>query len=284
MAFETTWQGNTIVFDAAVNWDNGIPGTTAADGAAIFDGRISQRSPQSNMDQSGAAWPFQVITRPDFLAGIGSPGNPLKYKGIATSRAAMIRGPGATYLESADGGAQFPDAVIDSNAGIVHLDGAWFGVLVKSGNVTVLPTGDILDTCVIDGYTAVLTVLEEAAAEKLGTEFTLHDGRVNIARNWPAVAAVLSVHSGELTQTGTIASQVKYIQGGGYVIYDPLASPAALQPDAHVMGGVFDISKHRGTIPFARFIKGRNATVIGSPTSAGPSFTDYDLADDTPGS
>lgn len=279
---DTTWLGNTDIIDAAANWDNGIPGTTEADLVGIFDGRISQRSPQGNMDQSGAAHPFTIVTHEDFLADIGSDGNPYKFNGTTTSRAAMIKGPGAVYLSFEAG--NFSDLVVDSNVGTCQIDGEINAILIKSGQVIVRPTGNILNAVILDGYTARITILEEDNIEGVGLDWHMHAGQATVARNWPGSDSVVQVSGGEMLVTGVFSTETRIGMSGGRLNYDPLGDPSVEAPDGFIMGGTLDLSRYGGAIPFTQFIKGQSATVLGTVTSLAHTFEDYDLSDDYPGS
>lgn len=279
---DTTWQGVTDVLDAAANWDGGIPGTTEADLVGIFDGSISQRSPQANMDQSGAVHNFSIVSRRNFGAPIGSDGNPLKFNGTASDLAAQIHGTGATHLFLVSGNNS--DVIVDqrgANGSAVFLDGAVLGLMIKSGTVVVKPTCALGDMAVLDGPQAFLTILQRDSTEGTPLKLIVQSGQVVNERDYPvAEGQWIRVTGGTVWQTGLLDTGVTLDLPSGRLTYIPSSDPSAKAPNAFVMGGTLDLEQYGGAIPFGRVVKGRNGQILGTVTSLSSTFPDYDLSEE----
>lgn len=283
---DTIWQGIDDDFTLAANWDNGIPGTTAADLLGVFDGAISQRSPQRNLDQSGATHAFKIATRRNFLAPIGSDGNPLVILPPASVACAWINGGGDVFLK-VEGIAVGSNIIVDAGDANVQIDtesvpGADLGFLmVKSGRVTVKASATI-NTVTVNGLNAYVTVVAGGIANS--PEIMLEYGTVVNAREFNFGKNEIVVRAGEFWQTGLLKS-TQMVMTGGYFNYNPASSPAAFTPGPIFLLGTahFDASDYAGSVPLGTVIKGINAKLTGSIIDQIVGPTDYNLADEYPG-
>lgn len=287
---QTVWNGSSDDVDLAANWLNGIPGAVA-NNVAIFDG-TSQYSPQSDMDQSGVANGFRIQSTPDFLADIGSNGNPYAPKPRNGKLIATIRGVGNTYLNP-DGAASLMHVVIDCGTGFVQLDSGASNnptyqiAIVKSGKVQIKGTARWTHILYVDGITSVVEFLGPGASfTALGSaKLTLASGKVICARDISTASeGFINVRGGEWWQTGLLPTECTVILTGGYFNYNPDGDPSAELPNLIVGPSAwFDASDHEGEIPMGFVIKARGGKISGTLIDQFKGTIDYDLEDLYPG-
>lgn len=282
---DTIWQGNSDVFNGAINWDNGIPGTTAADLIGVFDGSVSQRSPQTNMDQSGAAHAFKIAVRRNFRAQIGSDGNPLVLLPPAGVVSAWFLGSGDVFAK-VEGIAVSSDIVIDAGNARVQIDtediiGAEIGYLiVKSGRVTIRATASVA-VVTLNGPHAEVDILAGGIAN--APLMMVEYGKLTNARELNSARMEVVIRAGEIWQTGLLKSTT-VAMAGGYFNYNPTSDPAAFTPGLYLFGNAhFDASDYAGAVPLGTVVKGEGAQLSGSIIDQSVASSDFDLSMDFPG-
>ncbi len=274
---ETVWTnlGGDADFNNNANWTGNTPG--AGHTPAVFDG-TTQTPPTTNLDRSGGTG-FHLTVTPEYRGGLGSSGTYLKWKGIASGRAATIRGSGDYYLWPVTG--ENADVLIDAPGTDVVLKGQALGLIVRAGNVTATSVCDLGDVAVVHGNQSFLTIDLEDAAETPPTTLIITGGQVACARNWPnASAGTITLIAGTLNVTGLIDGLVQVFVHGGYMTYDPASSPAAELIDLFIIaGGVFDARPISESLGTTRAIYGGGGVLLGTITQGVSQFGSYDLDD-----
>lgn len=266
------WQG-VEDWELAASWSLGhIP--SAAE-AATFDGR-SQSTPMVNLDTTSTTC-AELITEPEYLADIGSPGNGLD-KDIAR---VTLRGPGKVYLGIDSG--QFPDIVLDNANCLLTIDSIVRHLLVKEGDFVVMGTAEFTGELQMYGLYAQGTIeARVGGVSSSPSDISVYGGDLLNKRVTQATAGVYLVSGGTAIQEGIIDVLTKVRVEAGELRYKPQADPSGETPSLFIIGGLFNAKESAFAITTGTVFRGPTAELWGSIKEGPGAWVDIDLSQDHP--
>lgn len=269
----TYWNGSTGAWGTAGNWTNGVP--SASNTPAVFDGR-SQQSVTSGLDQAGVS--FTLKTTSKYHGNIGALGNPLEWTGAGVNVFNVLRGRGERHVEPSGPNESFvvdgPD-VFFANCALVEL-------IVKRGTCNCASTCDFSQRLFIMGGGAIVTIEEQAVAQKSPIQFQMNAGKLVNKRIWNSTNSRAILSGGRIEQTGLMGNNLFVALHGGVINYRPLAPVAGSSPFIDIIAGLLDFSESDQVITFGAIRVGVDGAIKASALQTEASVIDLDFREDFP--
>lgn len=272
---ETVWTNGSgdRDWDNAANWSGAVPVNGATTYIAIFDGDVSNVSPNTGLAQS-----LDTINQLTFLesytAGIGSLGSPLEIEIDSTgapsggdlSRNCTVLGGGNYYFKFTAAG--FTDVVVDKprDGTKVFLTGASSirNLYAKNGEVDVGTLCNLSVALMVFGNSRVTVAVPTAAASP-GIVYIESGELINNRVSSNNVDSQIIVAGGYLSWRASITNNCNIMVNGGLFEWQPTSAPGTV-PDLFAMKGIVDLSKSSFKIDFTSFVVGPLCEFITSPS------------------